>query len=144
MYEYHGWIALRATYRNDDEMDEELLDEALQNILLRVKAEIEKIGPDNSKLDLQVCNGGHYIHLFGFRNHKEPRGKEIRELYELVANIAVGSYGLLYEHDDEAEDGSDNEFVVHVLARGKVKKKSDPFLSPFIGVVEDEYVPHDE
>ena len=140
MYEYHGWIALRETYRNDDEMDDEFPDGELQKIINRIRVKIDEIGQDNGMLDLRPCNGEYYIHLFGFRNHKEPRNKEIMGIYELAAAIAVGSYGLLYEHDDEAEDGSENEFVVHALSKGKITKRKDPFLSPFIGIVEDEYI----
>lgn len=48
----------------------------------------------------------------------------------------VGSYGLLYVHDDEAKINSD-VFVVYKLARGKVERTVDTLLSPFIPTVED-------
>ncbi|HEY9060727.1 MAG TPA: Imm7 family immunity protein, partial [Pseudobacteroides sp.] len=48
-----------------------------------------------------------------------------------------GSYGILCIHDDEDERGFDNDFRVHVLSRGIIVEKADPFLSPFILTVED-------
>ena len=61
---------------------------------------------------------------------------DILNIYYLIAKKAVGSYGLLYVHDDEAKDDSNN-FVVYKLARGKVDRIADTFLSPFIPTVED-------
>lgn len=130
MYEYHGWITLRK-----DSTSEAY--EGLDKIVAQIEPKINSIGSDNGMLDLRYVNGEYMIHLFGFRNHKEPRGTEIADFYRFVAKKANGSYGLLYERDDESQDGNDNEFVVHKLVRGEFTIEKDSFLSPFVGVVED-------
>ncbi|WP_255297566.1 Imm7 family immunity protein [Leptospira kirschneri] len=46
----------------------------------------------------------------------------------------MGSYGLLYIHDEEDDKNEidhSNEFVVWKLARGHLNQEKDPFLSPF-------------
>ena len=52
--------------------------------------------------------------------------------------ITPGSYGLLYTLDDE-DAAHVNAFRVYVLARGALVERTDPFLSPFVPVVEDPY-----
>ena len=44
---------------------------------------------------------------------------------------------MFYMHDDEDRTGMENEFQVFVIARGKIRREKDPFLSPFIPAVED-------
>ncbi len=53
-------------------------------------------------------------------------------------SINIGSYGLLYVHDDETKINSD-VFVVYKLARGKFERIVDTFLSPLIPTVEIAY-----
>ena len=63
-------------------------------------------------------------------------------LFQYIAKIAPGSYGLLYIRDDEDHlRGNDYEncFRVWRLCRGTLIELDDPFLSPAIPVVEDPY-----
>ena len=60
----------------------------------------------------------------------------IINLYNLVAEKAIGSYGLLYVYDDESKSDN-NRFVIYKLARGKIEKSADSLLSPCIPTVED-------
>ncbi|HXT38297.1 MAG TPA: Imm7 family immunity protein [Chloroflexota bacterium] len=58
-------------------------------------------------------------------------------LYFLYERLP-GSWGLLYERDDEttAPPGP-NAFRVRLLARGQIKEGTDPFLSPCRPTIED-------
>ncbi|WP_431523645.1 Imm7 family immunity protein [Paenibacillus pabuli] len=65
-----------------------------------------------------------------------------QKIFEWIATHLPGAYGLLYVHDDEAgDDINENRFLVWKLARGQLEKVKDPFLSPYIPVVEDSYDP---
>jgi len=131
MYEYHGWATIRDTPKNADE----------DNICKTVKIINELIQVHSSffdAIDLRAVNGAYHLWIAGYRNHK-PEGVDDPKIFiEKLAEIAPGSYGLLYVMDDEDPNGFNNEFQVFVLARGKLTKRNDTFLSPFIPVVEDQ------
>ncbi|MFI1791029.1 CbrC family protein [Streptomyces olivaceoviridis] len=63
-------------------------------------------------LDLRWMNGAPFIHRGGYSNHRSS--PDLVELFEYVAAVAPGSYGLLHVHDDE-EPGHEND--VRVLTR---------------------------
>lgn len=84
-------------------------------------------------------NGRYYVHLGGCPNRRGTHGPALIELFAQVGQLAPGSYGLLYVHDDEdPKHGLD--FRVFRLARGAVTEHGDRFLSPVIPTLEDEYV----
>lgn len=84
-------------------------------------------------------NGRYYVHLGGCPNRRGTHGPALIELFAQVGQLAPGSYGLLYVHDDEdPKHGLD--FRVFRLARGAVTEHADRFLSPVIPTLEDEYV----
>lgn len=132
MFEYHGWATLRETYLNKDNFDEKI--DLMINL---IKAKIDELGADNGLLDLRTVNGEYQLHLSGLLNHKSQRADDLLGLYEFIAKSAMGSYGILYVHDDENGEGQENEFQVFVMARGNITKNKDVFLSPFIPTVED-------
>lgn len=134
MFEYHGWITLRETYANEDNCDEQI-----EQISASIKARIDELGADNGLLDLRAINGEYQIHMSGLLNRKSQRADDLLCLYEFIAQSAIGSYGILYVYDDEDVNGYDNEFQVFVMARGKINKHKDIFLSPFIPTVEDSF-----
>ena len=138
MYEYHGWITVRTTYENTDEVDEteERLWENINGIL---DSKIKSISWMPGLTDLRYINGNCYITLAGYTNHRGPDSKEINNLYKFIAEIAPGSYGVLYEQDDEDIEGFNNKFKVKVLKRGKFINAEDTFLSPCVPEIEDEY-----
>ena len=74
-----------------------------------------------------------------YTNHFSPDVKEVFELMRFVGEIAVGSYGMIYLHDDENNDGKRNLFQVYTLAKGKIAEYIDEFLSPLTPKVEDAY-----
>lgn len=131
MYEFHGWAAIQ---ENPAEADAGQLDMIIQKIQLK----ITEFAWGSGLLSLNAANGSYYLHIGGFTNRKGAEAAEIEALYQLIGEIAPGSYGLLYTRDDENLEGYDNEFRVKVLARGQLKEQSDPFLSPCVPVIEDE------
>ncbi|WP_329202891.1 MULTISPECIES: Imm7 family immunity protein [unclassified Streptomyces] len=71
MFEYHGWITLRETAGDDD--------------------------ASPYLLDLRWMNGEPFIHLGGHSNHRSS--PDAVALFEYVATVAPGSYGLLHIRD---------------------------------------------
>jgi len=59
------------------------------------------------------------------------------KLFQLVADVAKGSYGLLHFHDDEADGEQANAFQVFVLKRGKIELSVEKHLSPYFPTLED-------
>lgn len=127
MVEMHGWITIRETYEVTDE-------DNLNAIVDEVNSELEKLKYINPKV--KWMNGEGYLQFALFTNHWSGDCQELVSVYYLIAKKAVGSYGLLYVHDDESKDDC-NSFVVYKLARGKVERITDTLLSPFIPTVED-------
>lgn len=134
MFEYHGWIKIRASaaYPEDGAFDEELSNEA--------EAQIRSLVDDLSGyalMQLEQLNVEQFIHFAGVPNHRGTHGRLIIDLFTQVGRIAPGSYGLLYVHDDEDQDGWNNEHQVFRMVRGQVTRHKDPFLSPVVGLLED-------
>ena len=79
------------------------------------------------------------VHVHGRRNH---RAAGIQWLFEVVAQEAPQSYGLLYVWDQEDPAGLEfeNAFRVWRLARGRFTEMPAPFLSPCMPTIE---VPRD-
>lgn len=134
MYEFHGWANIRETYRNTEEAEMNI-----RTIIDKINQYIKSQEMFNWSFDIKTYNGNHHLIVSGFTNHALPASKKLFDLYKYIANIAPGSYGLLYIHDDEDINGFENEFRVFVLARGELIEKKDMFLSPYIPTVEDEY-----
>ncbi len=127
MVEMHGWITIRDTFHATDE-------DNTSAIVDRINKELEKLKYYTSSV--KWMNGSGYLQYSLYTNHWSDDCKEILNIYDLVSNKAVGSYGLLYVYDDEAEKEGDS-FVVYKLARGKVERIVDTLLSPFIPTIED-------
>jgi hypothetical protein len=134
MFEIHGWATLRESF---DEAGED--DEKLHAIFARLRRQIDENSWSlNSLVDLRYINGTPYLTVTGDRNHRISEGSELFELFHTVAEIAPGSYGLVYVMDDEAQDiAARNEFEVWVLCRGQFTRRSDAYLSPIIPTIED-------
>ncbi|MFE3270826.1 Imm7 family immunity protein [Streptomyces sp. NPDC059215] len=129
MFEYHGWITVRETAAADDE------DPRLPDIVDELRLHIAQMDSPYL-LDLRWMNGEPFIHLGGSSNHSSS--PDVVELYEHVALIAPGSYGLLHMHNDE-EPSHENEVRVLRLVRGMVTRHTEVLLSPYIPTVEDPF-----
>ncbi|MFD5588980.1 Imm7 family immunity protein [Streptomyces sp. NPDC127063] len=129
MFEYHGWITVRETAADDD-------DEArLRRIVDELELHISQMDSPYL-LDLGWMNGEPFIHLGGYSNHRSS--PDPVELFEHVAAVAPGSYGLLHVRDDE-DPGHENEVRVLRLVRGVVTQHTEALLSPCIPTVEDPF-----
>lgn len=131
MYEFHGWAAIRQSPQEED------VDRSWE-IHTTLQEHISVLDWTPGALDLRFVNGADHLWLAHFYNHRPAGTWDPVELFQYVARIAPGSYGLLYIWDDEDRDGFQNQFQVYVLARGEVYRRMDPFLSPCIPVLEDE------
>lgn len=127
MFEYHGWITVRETAVDDD--DDVRLRQVVDELRLRI-ARMES----PYLLDLRWMNGEPFIHLGGHSNHRSP--PDAVSLFEHVAKVAPGSYGLLHVRDDE-DPAHANEVRVLRLARGSVTHHTEALLSPCIPTLED-------
>ncbi|MFF5969590.1 Imm7 family immunity protein [Streptomyces collinus] len=126
MYEYHGWITVRETAVDDDDADR------LRQIVDELRLRIARMASPYL-LDLRWMNGEPFIHLGGFSNHS--LSPVVVGLFESVAVIASGSYGLLHVRDDE-DPGHENEVRVLRLVRGTLTQHTETLLSPCIPTLE--------
>ncbi|GHI03915.1 Imm7 family immunity protein [Streptomyces cellostaticus] len=81
-------------------------------------------------------NGEPYIHLGGHSHHRSA--PDVFALFDHVAAIAPGSYGLLHVRDDE-DPGHENEIRVLRLARGTLTEHTEPLLSLCVPTLEDPF-----
>ncbi|MFE9057382.1 Imm7 family immunity protein [Streptomyces mutabilis] len=129
MFEYHGWITVRETATDDD--DEPRLRQIVDELHLHL-AQMDS----PYLLELRWMNGEPFIHLGGYSNHRSS--PDVVELFEHVAVVAPGSYGLLHVVDDEDPE-HENEVRVLRLVRGRVTQHTEALLSPYIPTVEDPF-----
>ena len=127
MVELHGWITIRENYKETDE-------DNIYEIVDDINRVIYELG--YPELKAKWMNGECCFQCSFYTNHWDGRIQNIINLYNLVAEKAIGSYGLLYVYDDESKSDN-NRFVIYKLARGKIEKSADSLLSPFIPTVED-------
>ncbi len=127
MFEYHGWITLRSTA--------EALEDEPSLRLGEIQILVDELD-GYALMDLQPMNGTYYIHLGGNPNRGGRHGAAVVDLFAKVGQLAPGSYGLLYLHDDEDPEHM-LSFRVFRLARGMVTEHADHLLSPVIPTVED-------
>jgi len=135
MFEFHGWATIRFTPENRDiEGEGALQDSTMEAVRDFIRArELDQWG--NALIDLRGRNGATQLTVAGCNNHANI-SPELLGLYRYIAQVAPGSYGILYTYDDEDFAGN---FRIYVLARGAFRERTDPFLSPFVPVVEDPY-----
>ncbi|MGW6255930.1 Imm7 family immunity protein [Streptomyces sp. NPDC055085] len=129
MFEYHGWITVRETATDDDD------EPRLQQIVDELRRHITQMSSPYL-LDLRWMNGEPFIHLGGCSHHRSS--PDAGGLFEHVAVVAPGSYGLLHVFDDEAPD-RESEVRVLRLVRGTVTQHTEALLSPYIPTVEDPF-----
>ncbi|MFI6875012.1 Imm7 family immunity protein [Streptomyces sp. NPDC050400] len=129
MFEYHGWITVRETAGSDDD------EGRLRQIVAELQRHIDRM-TDPYLLDLRWMNGEPFIHLGGQANHRPST--DVVELFEQVAALAPGSYGLLHILDDE-DPAHGNEVRVIRLVRGRGTRHTETLLSPCVPTLEDPF-----
>jgi len=133
MVEYHGWITIRLNFKDVEDLN----DENIGKLVNLVHKKITGYNLEKS-ISLRFVNGTAMLSCNGLTNHWGGDIEDVLALYNYLAKEAVGSYGLLYFRNDEANDEESNNFTVYYLAKGELKKTKDNLLSPCIPVIEDE------
>jgi hypothetical protein len=131
MFEYHGW----ATIRDAEDAFGGKADDLSQGAYDAVLKELAGVRNDLQTADLRIANGSAHLWMAGLRNHRQD---DVVEAFRRIAHAAPWSYGLLHVYDDEAQGVNQNRWVVWVMKRGTVVPEADPYLSPHVGVVEDD------
>lgn len=131
MFEYHGWATIRDSAGCEDEAEEDPAKATIASLQQSIRT---FDGWSNLTVDLRVANGAWHIWIAGFHNHRQ---NDVITFFESVARTAPGSFGVLYVLDDEADEDS-NQWICWVMSRGSVRREVDRYLSPHIGVVEDD------
>jgi hypothetical protein len=137
MFEFHGWATIhdRASWETEEQglfandPDEQTI-RAVRNLMCVFD------GTANHVTDLRGVNGDWHLWIAGYHNHADSR---VLDFYRATAEVAPGSYGVLYVHDDEVPGPDGNRWTAWVMKRGGITREDDTFLSPHIGVVEDPY-----
>lgn len=133
VYAVHGWFVLR----HDTHGDTDFVAEDANAGRIREQAEALRIGL-GSLVDVRMSNGMWLLSLAGYQNRPRGSDRDVEELLRLVGELLPGSYGILYESDDErVEAPGTNAFRVRVMARGELTEREDPFLSPIEPTIDD-------
>ncbi|MEZ4294111.1 MAG: Imm7 family immunity protein [Polyangiaceae bacterium] len=125
----HGWAVVSASTYEDD-------DSTMAGIVTRVRERVMELSSGNPDVRLFYVNGACHLTMTARPNHYGPAVQEVLDFWAWLGGVAPGSYGLMYVRDDE-DPARSNEFVVHVLRRGKSATEADSFLSPCVPVIED-------
>lgn len=131
MHEFHAWIGLSESAEEDD----------LGN-LQEVIEELQELARDSkwhdAVFDVANLNGQHFFRAGGFVNRRREEGERLDLFLSVIARKLPGSWGLVYERDDDMPSPpGPNGFRVRTLARGVISERLDPFLSPCNPVIED-------
>ena len=133
MIEYYGWCTI-----SESTCEAEDCDETLNAIARTVEEKSQDLAQFNTFAKFRWLNGRPRLVVFGAHNHKGPHWVSVLDLFGWIAQNAVGSYGLLYYLDDEADIAADSDrFQVLVLRRGSLIREPDRFLSPIDPMLED-------
>jgi hypothetical protein len=130
MYEVHAWFGLReSTFESETSV--------LQPILADLQAFLDGSATFNVRADLSALNGEYFLTVTALVNHRSSAVRQVEDLVRFITERLPGSWGLIYERDDEAtEPPGPNAYRVRVLARGRIEEHADPFLSPCQPMIE--------
>jgi Immunity protein 7 len=132
LHEFHAWIGLAQSPGDDD----------VESLLEAGVAQVQDLAAGSvwhdAVFDVRNLNGQYFLTATGLVNRRREEGHRLEELLSLVAERLPGSWGLVYERDDEMpHTPGPNGFRVRVISRGVITEASDPFLSPCNPVIED-------
>jgi hypothetical protein len=137
MFEYHGWLVLQAAPHETATEDADL--RAAVEFVQQLVTTLDGVP---GLRDLRWVNGSSQFHFGGYSNHRPAEFEDLLSGVRDLAARAPGTYGLVHYLDDEVP-AHDNEFRTLVVKRGTVTEHDDPYLSPLIPTIEDEYVVDD-
>jgi hypothetical protein len=131
MYQFNGWFEV-----SDDPFESD--PSRLDVVSGRLEDVIEKLDWPNGFVTLKSLNGSLLMHLAGAGNRPRDYPDDLQKILHLLATESPGSYGAVFERDDErGTDPGPNEFRVTVLRRGVLSVVKDPFFSPLAPTIED-------
>jgi hypothetical protein len=137
MYEIHSWAVINESLTGEDE-------DHLDEIIAQIQKAIDELAWNQPYgfMKLYLVNGNYHFTCSVDRNRRDQVVSEAYQVYEFIAKLAPGSYGILYAHDDE-DPGFGQHFRVYVMKRGMITEHGDPFLSPRNPTIEENPVYND-
>ncbi|MEV6802610.1 Imm7 family immunity protein [Micromonospora rifamycinica] len=131
MYEFHGWFSLA---QNAEESDAG----QLRSIVDKLAELVGELRFSTVSAEIKWLNGECFLLLNGLANRSRDEVAAMSGVLEFVTRHLPGSFGILYERDDETSaPPGPNSFRVQVMARGAITERPDPFLSPCRPLIED-------
>lgn len=131
MYEIHGWFGLAESTEESDRG-------GLVSIVERIRHDLAEHTWPSLATSLNALNGQYVLTVSANPNRRRDEVEFVHDLVEFVRAKLPGSWGILYERDDEAQQPpGPNAYKVTVLARGRLTEHADPFLSPVNPTIED-------
>lgn len=131
MYEIHGWFGLAESTEETDRG-------SLDRIVERIRQDVAGHTWPSLAISLDALNGQYVLTISANPNRRRDEVEFVHELVEFIRANLPGSWGILYERDDETEQPpGPNAYKVTVLARGRLAEHADPFLSPVNPTIED-------
>lgn len=135
MVELYAWANV---FGNDAQEDNHSNYASIVEPLIRTKINDLHLGDLYlGRINLEFLNGELTLNTVIKGNRFRQEFQDVFDLFNYIAEIAEGSYGLIYMHDSENPEGKDNAFQVFVLKNGALKEAADPFLSPIFPDVEE-------
>jgi hypothetical protein len=128
VFEWHGWATIVASPGAEDDAAAAAHQQDVEAQVARAIA--DAAGVADETLDVRSANGRVHVWLAGSHNHRD---ETVIGLFRSIAEIAPGSYGVMYVLDDDVNDTWER----WVMRRGTVSREVDTSLSPHVGVVED-------
>jgi hypothetical protein len=115
MYEFFGWFSLNHTTTGEGDDPE-----VVQATAARLAPFLDPDAWPTSSAELRWHNGELYLVLSGLVNRRRFEAEAIDAMLDIISRDLPGSYGLLYERDDERTDtpGPD-AFAVRRMAKGR-------------------------
>ena len=147
MLNAYGWIIVRSSrekYQDISDEDIDSLDDetekADRDVWDKLEDFLKILTARSSLLKTQFTrtfnNVSGHLSILVSRNHSAP---ELYELIEWIAKSAVGSYGIIYLHNDES--AFSNQFRIIRINKGGYTEHGDQLLSPICPVIEYEGLP---
>jgi immunity protein 7 of polymorphic toxin system len=131
MHEFHAWIGLSESPEENDLG-------GLQQIVDELQRLVAASNWPDAVFELRSLNGQNFLIATGMVNRRRAEGEQLDLLISVVTRKLPGSWGLIYERDDEMPNPpGPNAYRVRVIARGQIWDRLDPFLSPCNPVIED-------
>ncbi|WP_442914256.1 Imm7 family immunity protein [Kribbella sp. NBC_01245] len=132
MYDLHAWFRLAETTTDADVG-------GLESVVREINRLVSIATGHTLRAEVFPLNGTYYVTITCDANRRRAHESDaIESIIAAIMSGAPGSFGLIYDRDDEAPEAQDaNAYRVRVLARGTLSIQPDPFLSPCVPRIED-------